>query len=127
MYQTNHLKVLLDFFSENKNKAYTTLDLISKFSGSMDKATIYRKLNQLEKNKVIRKNFNLNFHCNEYQYYEDCENHIHLICQSCGEITHLTMDAADMFLSAILNKYNFVVNKNTSAIYGVCKGCRKGC
>ncbi len=127
MYQTNHFKVLLDFFSENRNKSYSALELISKFSKTMDKATVYRKLQLLEKNKLIHKTFNPIHHCNEYQYSKDCENHFHLICQSCGEITHLTIDTADLFMKSILEKYNFVIHKNTSPIYGLCKECRKVC
>lgn len=122
MYNTNHTKIIIDFLNENKNKSFTAIELIDYFSGIINKATIYRKLLNLEENGLIRKSFNNIKNVYEYQYSIGCNNHMHLICTNCRKLEHLDCKEVNDFIGHILNVHKFNVNLATT-IYGICKEC----
>ncbi len=121
MYKTNHRKLLIDIFEENKNKSFTTTYLVDNLKDSMNKTTIYRQLKLLEEEKIIRKMYNDEVQVYEYQYYKNCDNHLHLKCKNCGRITHLTCMDASIFIHHILETHGFSIDQLTSTLYGTCK------
>ncbi len=123
MYNTDHNKLLIDLFENNKEKTYSANYLVKKFSGVINKATIYRQLNKLEENKVIRKSFNEENNTHYYQYANDCDSHLHLTCIKCGKIIHLKCREADMFLSHINLEHEFYIDRYKSVLLGYCKEC----
>lgn len=124
MYQTNHQKVILDFFKKHQEEAFTAYDLICRFQDEINKATVYRKLHQLEENKVIRKSYNLNKKSYEYQYAEDCDNHLHLICKFCGRVTHLKCEQTSSFVSHLSKHHGFLIDQGSTMIFGLCEECK---
>ena len=124
MYNTNHKNELLNLFNLDSSKTYSAKTLVDMYSDSMDKATIYRKLKQLESNKKIFKVFNINTNMYEYSLYESCANHMHLKCISCGKIVHLKCDVVECFISHIEREHDFVLENTNQTIYGKCKECR---
>ena len=125
MYQTNHHKKILTLFQANPEQPYTAMALVSIFKDSINKATIYRKLKNLEEHKIIRKSYNPKKNCYEYQYSLDCENHLHLVCKACGRITHLTCEEAKSFVYHIFQNHDFDIDKSSTILFGICKECRK--
>ncbi|MDE6660496.1 MAG: transcriptional repressor [Anaeroplasmataceae bacterium] len=124
MYQTNHQKIILDFFKSHQDQAFTAQALIDRFQGQINKATIYRKLHLLEENKMVRKSYNDMKKSYEYQYALDCENHLHLICKECGKIIHLKCDQTSSFVSHLSNQHGFLIDQRSTMIFGVCEGCK---
>lgn len=123
MYNTEKKKLLIDLFENNKDKSYQANELISDFKTDMNKATIYRQLQKLEDAKVIRKVYNEKTKTYEYQYANNCSNHLHLKCIKCGNLIHLSCQEADLFINHILNIHGFSVNQFSSSINGICKEC----
>lgn len=124
MYTTTKKKLLIDVFKNNKDKQFTAVALTSTLSDEMNKATVYRQLQSLEKENIIRKTFNSELDVYEYQYSDNCDNHFHLKCNKCGKIVHLECKEASGFLSHILIDHGFKIDQSSSTIYGLCRGCK---
>ena len=71
MYQTNHQREILSLFKNHPEQGYTGVEIVHLFKETINKATIYRKLKNLEENKIIRKNYNPIKKCFEYQFSSD--------------------------------------------------------
>lgn len=124
MYSTNHQKKLLDFFKANPKDSFSAASLIESFK-DINKATIYRKLASLEKESIIHKNYNPTTKRYEYRYAKECDNHLHLICSKCGNITHLECVRATSFIEHISLTHNFIITKGEAMLLGICKECVK--
>lgn len=124
MYKTDHKRLLIDIFENNKAKSYSAVKLICDLDNVMNKATIYRQLKSLEEEKIIRKVYNNDLKMYEYQYADDCHNHFHLKCVKCGKITHLKCSEANSFVNHIYEAHGFSINQYSSDINGICKDCK---
>lgn len=124
MYQTKQQKEIKEFFLKHKEESFTAVELITLFEKNMNKATVYRKLLSLEEEGFIRKVYRLRTNGYAYQYSCNCEKHLHLVCQHCNKIIHLECGTAVDFIEHIFNKHSFMINKNQSQIYGLCKDCQ---
>lgn len=124
MYTTNYQKRIIEFFKTNSNSSFSASNLIDYFK-DINKATIYRKLTILEKEKIIHKGYNPNTKRYEYTYASNCYNHLHLICNKCGNITHLDCIKADNFIKHISTTHNFNVIEGETMLLGICKECEK--
>lgn len=121
-YNTKNKGVLLNFLKENKDSSFTAKELLNLIP-NIPKATIYRKLEALSISKEIRKSFNESKQAIEYQYSDNCNNHLHLKCLKCNKLIHLDCIKADSLIEHINNSHGFKINLNNSTIYGLCKEC----
>ena len=124
MYNTSNKQMLLDLFTNNKNRSFTAVELQEILHDQMNKATIYRQLLKMEENKEIVKFYNNRDDIYEYQYYQNCHEHLHLKCTKCGKIIHLKCPEANGFIEHIYDAHGFQVDKKSTIIYGLCKECR---
>ncbi len=124
MYSTSHQKKIIDFFKTNSKTSFSASNLIDYFK-DINKATIYRKLIALEKEKIIHKAYNPNTKRYEYSYASNCYNHLHLICNKCGNITHLECLKANNFIEHISSNHNFNIIEGETILLGICKECAK--
>lgn len=127
MYNTDKKEKLIQLFQENKEQSFSSIYLVKLFSENMNKTTVYRQLKSLEEKNIIRKNYNEQQQAYEYQYVEDCMNHLHLKCNSCGKVIHLKCNDADLFVQHILENHGFMINQLTSTLSGLCKECISKC
>lgn len=84
-------------------------------------ATVYRNLNYLCENKMIRK-----FEENGVVLYDgNCEPHDHLHCVKCNK--HFDIPSLVQFndLKRIEKEYKFLVQEHFMTYEGVCDDCRK--
>ncbi|NEW61336.1 transcriptional repressor [Sulfurovum sp. bin170] len=82
-------------------------------------ATIYKNIILMQQNNVIIE-VPMNGEKSKYELKKD--DHIHLICQSCGEIrdTEITKEREQ-----ILTIENFQLNNAQINLYGLCHKCQK--
>ncbi|MGM9970607.1 MAG: Fur family transcriptional regulator [Anaeroplasma sp.] len=123
MYKTDNQKLLIDIFNNNRNKSFSAISLIDELKDKMNKATIYRQLQNLESKNIIKKNYNEVENSYEYQYFLDCNNHFHMKCCKCGKIIHLNIDDAKEFINNIEKIYDFNIDVSLITLYGNCKEC----
>ncbi len=90
-------------------------------------ATIYRHLEKLEKDGLVRK-FIVDGKAGAcFQYVgeaaEHCSQHYHLKCERCGKLIHLECKTLDAVENHILQSHGFAVNSMKTVFYGICKNC----
>ena len=125
-YNTEQRKKLLLFLISNENSFVSAEDIekyIEKEKINIGLTTIYRFLNSLEKQGKVR--VELKEHTKFYQYIlEECENHYHLKCKNCGEITHLDCEELEELKEHVFEEHNFIIDSKFE-IYGLCGNCYK--
>ena len=98
----------IDDIYEDVKELYPTLSL----------ATIYKNIIVMQENNVIIE-VPMNGEKSKYELKKD--DHIHLICQTCGEIqdTKITKKAQEALVIE-----NFQLNSSQINLYGLCKRCQ---
>ena len=104
--QAGHINI--DEIYEDVKEYYPTLSL----------ATIYKNIILMVKQGVIIE-VPMNGEKSKYELKKD--DHIHLICQSCGEIRDIEISKEK---EQILHIENFQLNNAQINLYGVCEKCQ---
>lgn len=130
-YKTKQRAQVIGCLKQNKDK-HMTVEMLMKYLASsgaeVGRATIYRTLDKLCREGIIRR-YELtvdNSAC--YQYIDeqsDCSDHFHLKCERCGELIHLDCDHISDLSKHILTDHKFKVNNTKTVLYGLCEKCMK--
>lgn len=130
-YKTKQKESLLSFLIKNKDK-HTNVREISdflKFEGTpMGTATIYRQLEKLVEQGMVRKYIldGSTGACFQYIDEKDCCNeHFHLKCISCGQLIHINCDYLSGINKHIFEHHGFTVDSSQTVFYGKCSECSK--
>lgn len=117
-YNTKAKKLILDTLNENSSKSLSAMEIKNILIDKISKATLYRLLDILSKENIINKFYNEQLNCYQYQIVlnNECHHHLHLKCDLCGKILHLT----DYKLNI---ENNFLIDFSHSIIHGTCKNC----
>ena len=105
--QAGHINI--DDIYEVLKEQYPTLSL----------ATIYKNIILMQQNSVIIE-VPINGEKSKYELKKD--DHIHLICQECGEIQDRDISSKT---KETLEISDFKLNSSQINLYGVCKVCQK--
>ncbi len=90
----------------------------------VSKATVYRTLNLLAKEKVLEEH---DFGRGE-TYYErmvDRPHHDHLICIHCGRIIEFENPEIERLQEAIARREHFTIAYHSHKLFGACASCRQ--
>ena len=90
-YNTKQREKILNFLKEKKDSNTTAEEILAYFNSkgeNIGKSTVYRFLNNLVKENVIKKYMVEGRNCSCYQYIEEknCKEHYHLKCERCNKI-----------------------------------------
>ena len=129
-YNTKQRQMILDCFLA-RSEEHLTADLIIKIlneSGAkIGRATVYRNLDLLFKDGTIRRYSQSDGSPACYQLIDsdkNCHEHFHLLCDSCGEVTHLDCGHIHNLTSHISDEHNFMIDDSKTVLYGTCKKCQ---
>lgn len=123
--------MILTFLKANSNKHVTAAEIISFLSNSeipVGSATVYRYLDKLVSNDVIRK-----YYLDEktgacYQFIEDnneCHEHFHMKCTKCGKLHHTDCSYMKSLSGHVFEHHGFKVNSSKTVLYGKCEECEE--
>ena len=129
-YNTKQREIILNYLIDNKNKTITAEDIIkysTKIGEKIGKATVYRNLNNLVENNIIKKFILEDNKCSCYQYIDGkkCEDHYHLKCKNCNKIIHLDCDEFKNIQNHISKEHDFEIDSIKTVLYGLCKNCKE--
>lgn len=130
-YKTKQKEIILSFFIENKDKHLTVSDIVNHINSigeNVGTATVYRYLDKLVSNGVIRKYFLDDKTGACYQYIdntENCKNHFHLKCIKCGALLHLDCSHMQSIENHVLSHHEFEIDNSRTVLYGRCKNCHE--
>ncbi len=130
-YKTKQREAILEYIVENKEKHITADEIITRFSKQehpIGKSTVYRYLDKLCKENIIRK-FTIDGSSSAcYQYgtgSESCHEHYHFKCENCGELFHVGCKLMNGIKEHVMAEHDFVIDSSKTVFYGMCGKCRK--
>jgi len=120
---TQPRRLILDYIHDKGNHL-TAEEIISyvheKFP-RINKSTIYRTLELLEKNECVFKSESMNRTI--YHHAEEGHYH-HLVCSRCGKTIDCVEDIFAPVEKSLTEKYGFRVNFRHLVMSGLCKECK---
>lgn len=130
-YRTKQREAILEYLIANKHKhikAEEILDYCRENGNSVGKATVYRYLDKLVEENVIRK-FTIDGVSSAcYQYGTDdecCNEHYHFKCMKCGDLFHISCDFMNEISEHVMKEHNFIIDSRKTVFYGICGKCRQ--
>ena len=119
--KTKSLEKIMNLFN-NSSKAYSAVELISMFNSQMNKTTIYRILEKLQKCGVLHsfvgiKGIKWYAKCNGCSSQNHFDAHPHFQCKFCGNLDCLSLDIQ------IPNINNRTIESAQILVFGKCEKC----
>ena len=122
-YQTKNKIRLLEILKENSDRHLTIEEIIS-LAHDVPKASVYRIIDALVKEGLVRQ-YSISVHSPScYQYIEGSHSHFHLLCSRCGKLIHLECHEVDKLIKHINKEHGFEVDISKVNLYGLCKECQ---
>ena len=85
-------------------------------------ATLYRNLNQLTENGIIKKIDGLE---TSSHYDHNTHEHYHFICTKCRRVFDIDAEVAPELIRRTEEKTNFLIENHDIVFSGICKDCRQ--
>lgn len=126
-YRTEQRKILAEFLMEHPDKFFTPQEIYEAIgSESISLSAIYRNIATLEKDGSVVRRSTGNKNENAYRFIhgKNCAGHIHIVCEKCGRITHISHELSDT-VEKSLSMAGFKLDKAKTMLYGVCDECSK--
>lgn len=128
-YNTKQRESLLRFLESNGDRHFTAAQIESELAvigEKLGKATVYRRLERLVEDGLVRRFIadDGKVCCYQYAGGEGCKNHFHLKCTKCGDLLHVECDYLDRMQEHIFEHHGFTVEKEKITICGVCEKCK---
>lgn len=121
-YNTKQKDKILDII-KSYNREFTIKDIYNDLDG-VGLTTIYRYIDKLVNNNILKKNVDEN-NVTCYEYLEDCsnDNHFYLKCDKCKKMIHIDCDCINELKEHIKLEHNFKLNEKL-IINGLCEVCK---
>ena len=130
-YQTRQRKALLNYLQVLGSRHFTAVQAKAYLDGqgiSVGTATIYRYLDRLVQEGIVRK-YMLDTGesaCYEYVGESCCEgtDHFHMKCESCGALMHMDCEKLQALRIHLQEHHGFKWNTGKTVFYGLCAQCQ---
>ena len=129
-YTTRQREQILDYLRQHAQGHTTAEELLEHLRQSgtpLSKATVYRTLERLETQNVVRR-YELGGRQGAcYQYIEgpECHDHFHLKCTQCGRLFHVECHHLVATRHHIGEHHGFAVDPGKTVFYGRCGDCQE--
>ncbi len=89
----------------------------------VSRATVYRTIDVLVKNRMVRK-LELGEGRARYEHRLDTTHHDHLVCTECGKIEEFLNEDIESLQEVVAREYGFELKYHSHQLFGVCQTCR---
>ena len=133
-YQTKHKAQLLAFLAQNADRHLTAAEVQLALSGNgtpIGAATVYRQLERLEAEGIVRRYLLDDRGGSCWQYIGDaaqaaqCRTHFHMKCTVCGRLTHLDCGHLHEIAHHVAAEHDFTIDVSRTVFYGICGACAR--
>lgn len=90
---------------------------------NISRATVYRTIDVLVKNKLIDK-LDIGDGRARFEYNEKYLHHDHLVCTRCGKIVEFYDNDIEKLQNKIAKQHNFKLLDNSHQLFGICMECQ---
>ena len=125
-YKTKNRSKIIEFLKSKENE-HLTIQEIQNYLPDIPQATLYRIIESLVNEGIVRKYF-LSPNSSCCFQYADCHidhQHFHLVCEQCGKLIHLDCDEVDHLIEHLKADHNFTVDVSRVNLYGLCDKCAR--
>jgi len=124
--QRRNLLAVLEKHCDEQLSAEQIAALIENEGGEISLSAVYRNIERLEQDGLVRRSSVGGSKKAVYQYIGgQCAQHLHLQCVACGQITHLDDKAVSAMRSAVSSCGDFAIDEKMTVLYGRCGACSK--
>ncbi len=123
-YNTEAREKILDFLKETKGAEFSAEEILRGMGDTKTaKSTLFRQLSMLNGEGKIKRIASSTGRAVKYQYLsDDCCEHLHLKCSSCGKLIHLEKELSHTLEKELFSKMSFTLDKN-ALLSGLCLDC----
>ena len=127
-YRTRQRELILEYLRKSQGQhlsAEELSDYLKQQGSPVGRSTVYRCLERLVEQGVVRKYYLGEGQGACYQYAKDqgCGQHFHLKCVSCGKLIHVQCDYLNQVSSHVLEHHGFTIDHTKTVLYGLCAEC----
>ncbi len=124
-YMTKQRRILIEYLSLHTDESMSANQIAEALSDKISKSAVYRNLADMELEGKLRRVAETKSREAVYQYAdsEKCHECLHLSCKKCGKTYHMGMNTADSLVESVSKKESFVIDKERTVLYGICKEC----
>ena len=131
-YKTKQREYILAFLQNSAGRHITVAELVRHLQDNetpVGTATVYRTLEQLVEEGIVRKYVLDGKSSACYQFLSGephaCTEHFHLKCTQCGQLFHVSCDYLNQLGEHLLEHHGFVIDHTKTVLYGLCAACSK--
>ena len=128
-YKTRQKETILEYFTAHEGEHVTAaqvVDHLRRTGAPIAASTVYRCLERLENEGILRKYVIDESSAACWQYvreHEDCGRHFHLKCTRCGRLIHADCEFLAELDAHIAAHHGFRVDSLKTVLYGLCADC----
>ncbi len=124
-YNTEQKKAILEFLGRYPNEQFDAGQIADALSGGVGKSTVYRQLTSLAKAGKVRRFVSGSSRSALYQALgsSHCDSHLHLKCEMCGKLIHMSDSVSERLVAIIKNNSDFTVDEGDTVLFGKCARC----
>lgn len=127
-YKTGPRRRLLSFLEQNLDEPLSAEQIAERITaegGEISLSAIYRNLERLEQDGLVRRSASGDGRKAVYQYTGgECADHLHMQCVGCGHVIHLDHETTEALCSAARSCGDFSIDERKTVLYGRCKDCK---
>ncbi len=126
-YKTKQKELILEFLKSHSENHLKAEDIVIGLQNHVGIATVYRNLDKLVLDGVVRKYIAEEGKSACYQYMSTsvpCKEHYHLKCDICGELFHIECDYLSELIHHVKKEHSFEINGLKTIYYGKCGRCK---
>ena len=121
---TKQREIILSVMSKKENMTHPTMqDIISKISDydkSIGQATIYRNVNKLVEEGVLKK---IPSNDGLVRYDINTSAHGHLTCKNCNKVFDIFDENYQSLIETLERKFNIKISESNLVFNGLCEDC----
>lgn len=128
-YKTKQRELILKCLVDNCANHLTAdniLEYLKTNDSSVGKTTVYRYLDKLVAEGIVRKYIVEEGKCACFQYAGEncsCKLHFHLKCTSCNKLFHVECDYLNELENHVYEHHKFRIDNTKTVLYGICEEC----
>jgi len=128
-YNTKQREAILSHIASLGGSHVTASQIVEHFEDeaiSIGRTTVYRHLAKLTESGKIRRYTidGISGACFQYiNHNEDCQVHLHLKCENCGKLLHLSCTMLSEIQKHMSDQHAFQINPVKTVLYGKCESC----
>lgn len=130
-YKTKQREIILNYLIEHKEEHIKVEEIyqhLRENNYEVGQTTIYRYLDILVKDGIVRKYILGEKNANCFQYIDNkeaCDTHYHAKCDVCGNIYHIECHLLNDIATHLKEKHNYQLNNSKTVLYITCDKCLK--